>query len=180
MKTLGGISTCLSYNSNLLKWKLPSLYSAVIHSPSQTILNYKSLIHQVSNGEQLTNSHINAGNQVLKSLFPDFQGPSSPVLGQTFFPKFEWAGGYAGQSYVQVLHNGSDNRNKFSGRDTQTIASLNKLPQYFYLKKTIPNPFGKSNFNRTPLIVGYMQWHLSLFYVIKLTHLFAAIINLKH
>ena len=83
-------------------------------------MNYKSLIHQVtSNGEQLTDSHINAGNQLLKSQFPDFQGMSSPVLGQTFLPKFEWAGKYAGQIYVQVLHNGSDNRNKFSRMRTR-------------------------------------------------------------
>ena len=77
------------------------------------------MIHQVnSNGEQLTDSHINAQNQLLKSQFPDFQGLSSPVLGQIFFQKFEWASKYAGQIYVQVLHSGSDNKNKFSGRGT--------------------------------------------------------------
>ena len=97
------------------------------------------MIYQVSNGEQLTDSHINAGNQLLKSQFPDFQGLSSPVLGQTFsFPKFEWARGYAGQSYVQVLHNGSDHWitiEIISEEEVHIYDSLFTKPNYFIIKQ---------------------------------------------
>ena len=107
--------------------------------PSQACLNYKSLIYQISNGEQLSDSHINAGNQLLKGQFCDFQGLSSPVLGQKLcFPNYNWALGYAGGSYLQVLHNGRDHWVTIeivSEEEVRIYDSLFTKPNYCIIKQ---------------------------------------------
>ena len=106
---------------------------------SQACLNYKSLIFEISNGEQLSDSHINAGNQLLRGQFPDLQGLTSPVLGQKLcFPNFEWALGYAGESYLRVLHNGRDHWVTIeivSEEEVHIYDSLFKKPNYYIIKQ---------------------------------------------
>jgi len=44
-------------------------------------------------------------NQFLSDKFPDIQGLSTPLLGQTLtFPRYDCFEAAAGLSYVQVLH----------------------------------------------------------------------------
>ena len=106
---------------------------------SQACLNYKSLIFEISNGEQLSDSHINAGNQLLRGQFPDLQGLTSPVLGQKLcFSNFDWALGYAGESYLQVLHNGRDHWVTIEIVSEEVVHiydSLFKKPNYFIIKQ---------------------------------------------
>ena len=60
-------------------------------------------------GDKLGDEHINAANELLHSQFPDVQGLCTPVLGQRLcFPNFDRTLGYAGFSYIQVLHTGAD------------------------------------------------------------------------
>ena len=124
------------------------------------------MIHQVtSNGEQLTDSHINAQNQLLKSQFPDFQGLSSPVLGQICFRKFEWAGKYAGQIYIQMLHTTAVTIEINSVEGVHIYDSLFIKPNYCIIKQITSALLSRNhqfhihlekyNFNKTPLIVGY-------------------------
>ena len=109
------------------------------NNSSQACLNYKSLIYQISNGEQLSDSHINVGDQLLKGQFPDFQGLSSPVLGQKLcFPNYNWALGYAGGSYLQVLHNGRDHWvtiEIISEEEVCIYDSLFTKPNYYIIKQ---------------------------------------------
>ena len=64
----------------------------------------------VLDGSVLGDDHMSVGSQLLHSQFPDIQGLSSPVLGQRFcFPHFDQISGYAGHSYLQILHTSSHN-----------------------------------------------------------------------
>ena len=76
---------------------------------STVVVNYKGLILCISTGGRLGDEHINAANQLSWSQFPDIQGLCTPVLGQKLcFPKFITLKGYAGHSYLQILHTGED------------------------------------------------------------------------
>jgi len=105
---------------------------------SQAFLNYKFLIHQITSDEQLSDDHTNAGNQLLKGQFPDFQGLSLPVFGQKFcFPNYNWAIGHAGVSYLQVLHNGRDHwitTEIVSKEEVHIYNSLFTKPNYCIIK----------------------------------------------
>ena len=75
---------------------------------SELIVRFYRLITDVLDGSVLSDDHMSAGSQLLHSQFPNFQGFSSPVLGQRFcFPHFNQILGYAGNSYLQILHTGS-------------------------------------------------------------------------
>ena len=75
---------------------------------SELIVRFHRLITEVLDGSVLSDDHMSAGSQLLHSQFPNFQGFSSPVLGQRFcFPYFNQVLGYAGHSYLQILHTGS-------------------------------------------------------------------------
>ena len=75
---------------------------------SELIVRFHRLITEVLDGSVLSDDHMSAGSQLLHSQFPNFQGFSSPVLGQRFcFPYFNQVLGYTGHSYLQILHTGS-------------------------------------------------------------------------
>ena len=59
----------------------------------------------ISCGQQLSDRNIDAANQLLKDKFPDIQGLSTPLLGQTLtFPVYNCFEAAAGFPYVQMLH----------------------------------------------------------------------------
>ena len=73
------------------------------------VVDYKKLISCISNDDKLGDEHINAANQLLRSQYPDKQGLCTPVLGQKLcFPEFSTLQGYAGHTYLQILHTGAD------------------------------------------------------------------------
>ena len=77
--------------------------------PPDVVVKYKILIVDVDEGDKLGDEHINAANQLLQSQFSDIQGLQSFLLGQRFcFTKFNVVKGYAGCSYIQVMHTGED------------------------------------------------------------------------
>ena len=72
-----------------------------------SVVHFHKLIADVLDGSELNDDHISEGNQLLHSQFPNFQGLSSPVLGPRFCsPHFTLVSGYAGHSYLQILHTG--------------------------------------------------------------------------
>jgi len=77
------------------------------------VVKYQKLISDVKKGEKLSDEHINAAKQLLRSKFLDLQGLQSPLLGQRFcFAQFNKIMGYAGHAYIQVLPGPLDyNRN---------------------------------------------------------------------
>ena len=73
------------------------------------LIKYEKLISYIYSGGKLGDEHVNAANQLLRSQYPDMQGLCTPVLGQKLcFPEFNVLQGYAGHSYLQVLHTGAD------------------------------------------------------------------------
>ena len=48
---------------------------------------FKVLIYDIKAGQRLGDDHINAVNQLLHDQFKDFQGLSTPVLGQKLWFK---------------------------------------------------------------------------------------------
>ena len=75
---------------------------------NELILNFHRLIYDILDGNVLSDDHISAGSQLLHAQFSNFQGLSSPLLGQSLsFPNFDEILGYAGHSYLQILHTGS-------------------------------------------------------------------------
>ena len=73
------------------------------------LIKYEKLISYIYSGGKLGDEHVNAANQLLRSQCPDMQGLCTPVLGQKLcFPEFNVLQGYAGHSYLQVLHTGAD------------------------------------------------------------------------
>jgi len=66
---------------------------------------FLNLYSTVVNGQMLTDRHIDATKQLLSDQFPDIQGLSTPLLGQTLtFPSYNCFEAAAGLSYVKVLH----------------------------------------------------------------------------
>jgi len=78
----------------------------LLHSASTNLTGkYINLYSTIVNGLKLTDRHIDAANQLLSDRFPDIQGLSTPLLGQTLtFPSYDCFEAAAGLSYVQVLH----------------------------------------------------------------------------
>ena len=82
--------------------------------------------------------YINAANQLLRSQFPGIQGLQSPLLGQRFcFTKFN-VKGYAGCSYIQVMHTGQDHwvTVEIIGEDeVRVFDSIFLKPTYYVVKQ---------------------------------------------
>ena len=100
---------------------------------------FRKLISDIKNGEKLSDEHINAASQLLRGQFEDLQELCSPVLGQKLsFPKFEWASGYAGYAYFQILHTGSDHWiaiKAISESEVYVYDSIFMQPTYYTLKQ---------------------------------------------
>ena len=66
---------------------------------------YQELYSTITDGERLTDRHIDAANQLLSDKFPDIQGLSTPLLGQKLqYPVYNCFTAAAGFSYVQIIH----------------------------------------------------------------------------
>jgi len=53
----------------------------------------------------LSNRHIDAANQLLTSQFHNFQGLSTPALGQALaFPVYNCLAAAADYAYIQIIH----------------------------------------------------------------------------
>ena len=71
--------------------------------------------------------------------FEDFQGFSTPVLGQKLlFQNFEWMAGLAGFEYLQILHTGEDDCitvKLLSDYEVLIYDSILLQPNYYSLKQ---------------------------------------------
>ena len=66
---------------------------------------YQELYSTITDGERLTDRHIDAANRLLSDKFPDIQGLSTPLLGQKLqHPVYNCFTAAAGFSYVQIIH----------------------------------------------------------------------------
>ena len=101
--------------------------------------NFKVLIYDIKAGQTLGDDHINAVNQLLHDQFEDFQGLSTPVLGQKLlFQKFDWMAGLAGFEYLQILHTGEDHWitvKLLSDHEVLIYDSIHLQPNYYSLKQ---------------------------------------------
>ena len=100
---------------------------------------FKVLIYDIKAGQKLGDDHINAVNQLLHDQFEDFQGLSTPVLGQKLlFQKFDWMAGSAGFGYFQILHTGEDHWitvKLLSDHEVLIYDSIHLKPSYYSLKQ---------------------------------------------
>jgi len=103
------------------------------------VQRYTRLVHEVKAGEKLGDDHINAVNQLLRGQFGDFQGLSTPVLGQGLaFQKFDFLAGFAGFGYYQILHTGADHWmtvKLVSDHEAEVYDSVFLRPNYITLKQ---------------------------------------------
>ena len=66
---------------------------------------YQELYSTITDGERLTDRHIDAANQLLSDKFPNIQGLCTPLLGQKLqYPVYNCFTAAAGFSYVQIIH----------------------------------------------------------------------------
>ena len=70
---------------------------------------FDKLYSAIRKGEKLDDNHISVASKLLHQQFPDFQGLSTPVLGQNLsFPPVNSMFLLAGYEYTQILHTGAD------------------------------------------------------------------------
>ena len=70
---------------------------------------FDKLYSAIRKGEKLDDNHISVASKLLHQQFPDFQGLSTPVLGQNLsFPPVNSMLLLAGYEYIQILHTGAD------------------------------------------------------------------------
>ena len=66
---------------------------------------YQELYSTITDGERLTDRHIDAANQLLSDKFPNIQGLCTPLLGRKLqYPVYNCFTAAAGFSYVQIIH----------------------------------------------------------------------------
>ena len=105
------------------------------------VVSFQRLISDILNSNELSDDHICAGSQLLHAQFPNIQGLCSPVLGQRLcFPNYDEFLGYAGNSYLQVLHTGSHHwvaAEIASSSEVFIYDSLHKQQPTFYTLKQL-------------------------------------------
>ena len=98
----------------------------------------------MKNDEKLGDDYFDAANKLLRSLFEELQGLSSPVIGQNLsFEKFDRVLGYEGYAYYQVLYTGTDlwvTIKAISDHEVYINDSLFLKPTYHTLKQIILLP----------------------------------------
>ena len=130
---------------------------------SKVVANYKDLISSISSGDKLGDEHVNAGNQLLRNQYPEIQGLCTPVLGQKLcFPEFNILQGYAGNTYLQVLHTGADHWitiEILSEEEVRLYDSIFLKPTYHTLKQIAS--IVKSKYDKIQISLAKVQFQKS-------------------
>ena len=139
-----------SVSDNRGKRKRKLLSSTVSNNKADLVGKFEKLLCSIRSGDKLSDEHITAASDLLRAQFAHVQGLCTPVLGQKLcFPLFDEVIGYAGHSYIQVLHTGTDHWiavKIISDNELHVYDSLfTQKPTYFVLKQVAAIVRSRSN-----------------------------------